>query len=133
MRKNRHSKVKKLFFYAFCSASATQIWLMIVLIQCNSRRSFHGSSMHCHLLIVQRAVMGLTPIVWIWMVCESDTLCLSPFFRSYKLFSCYCKCINPPDWHFKLLLLSSNLFQVMRVALFEHLNFVHITPHLTNK
>jgi len=101
---------------------------MIVHLQYNSGRSFRGSLMHCHLLIVQRVVMGLTPIVWIWMVCETNFLC--------KLNNCLLFQMHQPFWlaeylNFKLLLLT--YFQVMRVVLYEHPSFVPITPQLTNK
>ena len=100
MPNNSCSKVKKLLFYAVCSASATQIWLVIVLIQSNSGRSFHGSSMLCHLLIVQRVVMGLTPIVWIWMVCKSDTHCLSLQVKSFlfSFFNYKLLQMHQPSW-----------------------------------
>lgn len=100
MPNNSRSKVKKLLFYAVCSASATQIWLVIVLIQSNSGRSFHGSSMLCHLLIVQRVVMGLTPIVWIWMVCKSDTHCLSLQVKSFlfSFFNYKLLQMHQPSW-----------------------------------
>lgn len=59
------------------SASAIQIWLMIAHLQSNSERSFLGSLMLSHLLIVPKVVMGLTLAVWIWMVCRLENyLCV---------------------------------------------------------
>lgn len=57
-----------LTFWNGSSASVTQIWIVAGHLQNNSGRSFHGSLMHCPLLIVQRVAMELILAVLIWMV-----------------------------------------------------------------
>lgn len=121
----RHEKKGgKLIFYVGCSASAIWIWSMIVHLQRNSRRSFHGSSMHCHLLIVQRVAMGHIPIAWIWRVWD---------WHSKSYFVILNASTSQLAEHLKVILLFLNYFQVMREVFYKHLSFEPITPHLINK